>query len=156
MQPLLRFVGKAAAKWRQIGVALGFQPDVLNVIEEENRGKPFNCFTDLLSRWLKWAPPKHKLPTLETLADALREGTVGEERVAYNLEQDFQHTCKIRTDHWHKKQGGWGAGEATPPMIFEWATTLSYCTTKRYCEGALAENFSSCTCIVCSNSMDPF
>ena len=41
-------------------------------------------------------------------------------------------------------------------MIFEWAITLSYCTTKRYCEGALPENFSSCTCIVCSNSMDPF
>ena len=68
------------------------------------RRKPFNCFTS------RWAPPKHKLPTLETLAVALREGIVGEERVPYNLDEDFRHTCKIRTDHWHAGDRTGGGG----------------------------------------------
>jgi len=96
LQPLLRFIGKAAAKWRLVGVALEFQPDVLNIIEQENGGKPVNCFTALLSRWLKRAPHKYSLPTLETLVRALRENTVEEYRVAYSLEQDFQRTCTCK------------------------------------------------------------
>ena len=96
LQPLLDFVGHAAAKWREIGGALGFSTDVLDTIaakpENMSRG-PVACFTDLLSRWLKWAPPNHDLPTLETLAKALRAGTVGEERMAYDLTQGFQ--CKF-------------------------------------------------------------
>lgn len=93
LQPLLCFVAQAASQWRAIGVALTFPKNVLDTIEVKNMGRPIDCFTDMLSRWLKWAPPKHKLPTLEMLADALREDTVGEERMAYNLEQDFG--CKL-------------------------------------------------------------
>lgn len=99
LQPLLRFVGRAAARWRTVGVALHFSKSVLDTIAATNEnmvGGPTACFTDLLSRWLKWAPPKHSLPTLETLAEALREDTVGEERIAYDLEQGFQ--CKT----WHQ------------------------------------------------------
>ena len=90
---LLRFVESAAPKWRKIGLALGFSMAVLDTIA----AKPENvsqgaiaCFTDLLSRWLKWAPPNHDLPTVKALAEALREGTVGEERVAYDLVQGFE------------------------------------------------------------------
>ena len=90
---LLRFVKGAAPKWREMGLALGFSNDVLDAIaakpENVSRGA-IACFIDLLSRWLKWAPPNHDLPTVKTLAEALREGTVGEERMAYDLVQGFE------------------------------------------------------------------
>ena len=40
---------------------------------------------ELLSRWLKRAPPKHPLPCVEDLATALR--SVEEDRTAYDLMQ---------------------------------------------------------------------
>lgn len=90
---LLGFVKDAAPKWREIGLALGFSTDVLDGIATKpdniSRG-PIACFTDLLSRWLKWAPPNHHFPTVKTLAEALRSGTVGEERMAYDLVQGFE------------------------------------------------------------------
>ena len=90
---LLGFVKSAAPKWREIGLALGFSMDVLDAIAAKpdtiSRG-PIACFTDLLSRWLKWALPNHDFPTVKTLAGALRSGTVGEERIAYDLEQGFE------------------------------------------------------------------
>ena len=92
LRSLLGFVSDAAAKWRKIGVALGFSKGILDMIAETsgNQREPIACFTDMLSRWLKWAPPKHALPTLEKLAEALRDDTVGEERMAYGLIKNFK------------------------------------------------------------------
>lgn len=88
LQLLLGFVGGAAAKWRQIGVALKFSKNVLDAIAATpGNVSPIECFTDLLNRWLKWAPPKHDLPSLQTLAEALRDDTVGEEKIAYDMTQ---------------------------------------------------------------------
>ena len=93
LTPLLGFVGRAAAKWKQIGVALKFSKDVLDAIAVTPGNMTLiDCFTDLLSRWLKWAPPNHELPTLETLAEALRDGTVWEEKMARELIKGFQRT----------------------------------------------------------------
>lgn len=84
-------MGRAAAKWREIGLVLKFSTDELDIIAATSGNSfPIACFTDLLSRWLRWAPPKHYLPTLETLAAALRKDNVGQERMAYNLMQGFQ------------------------------------------------------------------
>ena len=91
LQPLLGFAGGAAAKWRRIGVALKFSKNVLDAIAATPRSvSPIDCFADLLSRWLRWGPPKHDLPSLQTLAEALREDTVGEEKIAYDLTQGLQ------------------------------------------------------------------
>ena len=88
---LLGIVGRAAAKWRQIGVSLKFSKDVLDTIAATSgNSSPIDCFIDLLSRWLKWTPPNHDLPTVKTLAEALRAGTVGEERMANELVQGFE------------------------------------------------------------------
>ena len=38
---------------------------------------------EMLSQWLKWAPPNHPSPTLETLAVALQKS--GDESLAANL-----------------------------------------------------------------------
>ena len=73
-------------------MALGFSKGILDMIAETpgNQREPIACFTDMLSRWLKWAPPKHALPTPEKLAEALRDDTVGEERMAYGLIKNFK------------------------------------------------------------------
>ena len=93
LTPLLGFVGRAAAMWKRIGVALKFSKNVLDdIAATSGNSSPIDCFTDLLSRWLRWAPPNHDLPTLETLAKALRDGTVGEEKMASELIKGFQRT----------------------------------------------------------------
>ena len=94
---LLRLAKRASAKWRKIGVSLNFVDAVLNEIETSiSNGEAVACFTELLTRWLKRSPPKHSLPTLEALLEALREDTVAEERIAYDLEQYF--TSKSHTN----------------------------------------------------------
>ena len=97
LQQLLSFVKRAAGKWREIGACLKFEDAVLNKIETSIlTGDAVACFTELLTRWLKRAPPKHSFPTLEALLEALREDDVGEERIAYILEQEL--TSKSRAN----------------------------------------------------------
>ena len=91
LQLLLGFAKRAAGKWRQIGVSLKFEDAVLNKIETSiSTGGPVACFTELLTRWLKRAPSKFSLPTLEAMLKALQEDDVGEYRIAYNMEQEFK------------------------------------------------------------------
>ena len=90
-QWLCEAVSEAAANWRDVGKALEFSFDELTAIAYERSLKTDEHYMDeLLSRWLKWAPPKHPLPCVEELATALR--SVGEERTAYNLEVMMEST----------------------------------------------------------------
>lgn len=91
---MLGFVGDAAGKWREIGMTLKFTKNVLDAVAATSGNTtPIACFTDLLRRWLKWAPPKHDLPTLETLAEALRGSPVCEDKMAHDLTQGYR--CKL-------------------------------------------------------------
>ena len=91
-QWLSEAVSEAAANWRDIGKALEFSHDQLKTIANAKSLNTDEHYMDeLLSRWLKWAPPNHpKLPCVEDLATALR--AVGEERTAYNLMQMMEST----------------------------------------------------------------
>ena len=51
---------------------------------------PAAFLQETLNRWLKQAPPSHPFPTLTKLCDALRSCTVGESRIAYDLEQQYR------------------------------------------------------------------
>ena len=84
---------KVSAKWRDVGEAetLGFSHDQLNAIANvKSLSTDEHYMQELLSRWLKRAPPKHPFPCVEDLATALR--SVGEERTAYDLMQMMQPT----------------------------------------------------------------
>ena len=88
---MLALVRPAAAKWRKIGIALRFEKNVLDEIEATSRNlDPIACFTELIGRWLKRAPPKNKFPTLEELTEALRSDVVEEERIAYDLKKKWK------------------------------------------------------------------
>ena len=75
-----------ASRWYDIGIHLDFSDGELRAIQNMPLLLPegVNGFLrEMLSQWLKWAPPKHKWPTIECLAAALRN--IGEEKVAHDL-----------------------------------------------------------------------
>ena len=78
-------VSEAAANWRDVGKALKFSHDQLKIIANaKSLNTDEHYMQELLSKWLKRAPPKHPLPCVEDLATALR--SVEEDRTAYDLE----------------------------------------------------------------------
>ena len=71
-------------------MALGFLNHKLTTIE----GKPLlipegatGYFREMLSQWLRWAPPNHSWPTLEALQLALQRS--GHENLAVSLIPEF-------------------------------------------------------------------
>ena len=80
----------AVAKWKTIGLTLGIPDADLTAIERKPLLIPegdSGYFRDMLSQWLKWAPPNHRWPTLEALAMVLNEA--GEESRAYGLREQY-------------------------------------------------------------------
>ena len=85
-QWLCEAVIEAASNWRDVGKSLKFSHDQLKAIANaKSLNTDDHYMQELLSRWLKWAPPNHPLPCVEDLATALR--SVGEEKTAYDLMQ---------------------------------------------------------------------
>ena len=70
---------KHAHKWRDIGLALNFQPGELENISHPNPGATAQrLLTELLSQWSQWPTADHSdAPTMERLRDVLRSGLVG-------------------------------------------------------------------------------
>ena len=80
----------AAPQWRVIGGTLGILDSDLSNIQH-NLGLllegPPGYFREMLTQWLKWAPPNHPVPTVETLALALQKN--GHEALAADLRSLF-------------------------------------------------------------------
>ena len=80
----------AAPQWRVIGGTLGILDSDLSIIQH-NLGLvpegPPGYFREMLTQWLKWAPPNHPSPTVEVLALALQRS--GHEALAANLRSLF-------------------------------------------------------------------
>lgn len=70
-------------KWRPIGVRLGLQCDLLENIEDQYR-KNEKRLEQTLMEWLR---RRHLNPTWQSLIDALRHRTVGDEGAAEDLEE---------------------------------------------------------------------
>ena len=69
-----------------MGLALGFLNHELTTIESKpllvSEGTT-GYLRELLSQWLKWAPPNHRSPTIKSLGDALQSS--GHESLAVDL-----------------------------------------------------------------------
>ena len=78
---------KHAARWRDIGSALNFQPGELeNISLSIPKATPQQLLTELLSQWTQWPTDAHsENPTMERLCNALRSGLVGLGAVANDL-----------------------------------------------------------------------
>ena len=83
---LTKIMRPATPQWRTIGGSLGFPDSDLEIIQHSPslfpEGPP-GYFREMLSQWLKWAPPKHPWPTLKALSVALQSS--GHECLAFNL-----------------------------------------------------------------------
>lgn len=84
---MLTFIMKAApAEWKTIGDALGFLDSDLTLIQPSPMlipEGPIGYFREMLSQWLKWAPPNHPWPTLEALRNVFQSS--GQESLALQL-----------------------------------------------------------------------
>ena len=93
---LLELTRNAARQWVDIGLSLHFDKSELDEIQSHPllivEGVP-GFFREMISRWLKRAPPNHGFPTIDDLVSALQ--SAGEENVAYNLEHHHEgNTCQ--------------------------------------------------------------
>ena len=73
-----------------IGGTLGILDSDLSIIQHTPllvQGGPLAYFREMLTQWLRWAPPNHPVPTVETLALALQKN--GHEALAANLRSPF-------------------------------------------------------------------
>ena len=80
----------AAPQWKTIGLALGFLDHELTIIEQKPlliQEGPTGYFREMLSQWLKWAPPNHSSPTLKNLTPAVRGS--GHEDLAVKLGSEY-------------------------------------------------------------------
>ena len=74
-----------AAKWREIGTHLGFRPGELDNIHSNalhlSTDLPIYCLSEILTRWLQWAPRDNRgstnFATLEALKAALTQAGLG-------------------------------------------------------------------------------
>ena len=93
LHTLLTALHEATTKWELIGLALGFNPEDLKIIEQTPtlipKG-PLAYFQEMLHQWLKWCPPNHSRPTVSSLCEALRSPTVGNECLADTLKDQIK------------------------------------------------------------------
>ena len=90
LKNILIAVQDIAFRWYDIGIHLEFLDGELKMpllLPEGVNG----FLREMLSLWLKRAPPKHQLPTIECLAVALR--SVGQEKIAHDLIQKWKGLC---------------------------------------------------------------
>ena len=85
------------AKWYNIGLGLGLGVGTLNSIKIEHSDTS-DCLRETLMIWMKSYPPPL---TWSKVVDALRTKTVGEVRLAADLEQKYCLTQDIAATHQH-------------------------------------------------------
>lgn len=75
-------------KWYDIGLQLRMSVGILDAIKEQY-DDPSHCLRETLKTWLKTCPSP---PTWKNIVDTLRRSTVGEVRLAADLEQKYCST----------------------------------------------------------------
>ncbi len=95
LSSLLQQLKNHAAKWREIGIHLGFLPGELDNIGARPSllpGAPGSWFGAMLESWIQWAPGDGRGSTsfakLEDLKDALNEAGLG--AIAYLIPRSNQ------------------------------------------------------------------
>ena len=93
LRTLLSVLHGVTTQWEFIGLALGFDPEDLKIIEQTPtlipKG-PVAYLKEMLHQWLKWCPPNHDRPTISFLCEALRNPIVGNEHLANTLKDQLK------------------------------------------------------------------
>ena len=86
-----------SVKWYNIGMQLRVEIDRLDAVKEQYN-HPSNCLRETLKIWLKTYPS----PTWSNVVEALRSSTIGEPKLAADLECNYcsiQDTYVVTTHH---------------------------------------------------------
>ena len=75
-------------QWYNLGLLLERPPFELNIIETNHRRDPQRSLAEVLQLWLKHSPQ----PTWEAIVKALKHPTVGEHRLAAEIEAKYCHS----------------------------------------------------------------
>ena len=82
MKDLNRYVKKYAVDWKDIGIELGLELDVLDLVEKDHPHQSIACFQKTLDKWLKLAP-NATWTTLEVALTNVRRQQLGLDPVDY-------------------------------------------------------------------------
>ena len=99
-------------KWYNIGLQLRMSVGTLDAIKEQYND-PSHCLREALKTWLKTCPSH---PTWNNIIDALRSSTVGEVRLAAELEQKYCSTQDASTHHHAPPLPSQPDTQTTPPQ----------------------------------------
>ena len=78
-----KVAAKARDKWKMVGEQLSIQPNQLMAISRNNQDA-MDCYRDVFTLWMNKCDPPF---TWVTIIDALRASSVGEDRLALELER---------------------------------------------------------------------
>ena len=84
LSKLRNLIWGACPDWFDLGLELGVEETTLRVIKQNNPEATKQCFTDMLSEWLKMANP-----SWEGLIAALEQPSVGHEELARKVEAEI-------------------------------------------------------------------
>lgn len=74
-------------KWKHLGIQLQLDPDTIDVVQQQNHFQIEQCFTEMLTRWLKHEGQSS--PTLESLIEALGSLPVNYPHLVRKLKQSL-------------------------------------------------------------------
>ena len=109
-------LNRACVKWYNIGMMLRVSLDRLDTIQEQY-SNPLDCLRETLKIWLK-TYPSHQ--TWSNIVDTLRSNTVGEIKLATDLEHKYcltQDTSVAATHHPVSVTAGAASLMATLPQV---------------------------------------
>ena len=90
LESLVAFISSARNQWRDVGRNLGFKhAELAAIVPKAGLTSQVDYFTEMLSCYMKWAPPNKPYPSTEDVIAALRN--VGEHNLARRLEQDSEY-----------------------------------------------------------------
>ena len=101
-----------STKWNNLGLQLGVSVGTLNAIKKDYNSTS-DCLRETLTTWLKTCPSP---PTWSNIAGTLKSSTVGEVRLATNLEWKY---CSTQDTSDHR------ALPVPPSQAHTWITPLS-------------------------------
>ena len=81
---LSKVVAEARDKWELVAVQLDIKPSRIHSIHVVKQGQPIHCYHEIFDMWKNKGSPPY---TWATIIKALRAPSVGEERLANELQE---------------------------------------------------------------------
>ena len=96
LQDLMNVVAaKIPSKWRDMGVQLGVDQDVLEGIASISPGDINRCYSNVFTRWKNQNSTMYPY-TWSTIVQALETQAVGEKRLADEIKNKLKRSCSLK------------------------------------------------------------